>query len=227
MPRVPSTNQVRLQGLPTVRTNAAVAGAPIAQAVAGLAGQVAQIAQEEQEKVTQTQVNDADVQLRRVRDRLLYDANDGALTAQRLNAKDAPDTFRQRWSVESAQILAGLPADVQERVRQRAQQVEVEAEGIVLRHVDDELDKADVETRQAIRDDALNMIVANPANAAMVDAKMTEAVRVTEEGFHLLDAPPQRLNSRDTPVPYHPKLWAAHRPTPESICEALRKLLSF
>jgi acetoin:2,6-dichlorophenolindophenol oxidoreductase subunit beta len=51
--------------------------------------------------------------------------------------------------------------------------------------------------------------------------------RVTEEGFHLLDAPPQRLNARDTPVPYHPNLWAAHRPTPESICEALRKLLSF
>ena len=37
----------------------------------------------------------------------------------------------------------------------------------------------------------------------------------------------QRLNARDTPVPYHPKLWAAHRPTPESICDALRKLLSF
>jgi acetoin:2,6-dichlorophenolindophenol oxidoreductase subunit beta len=51
--------------------------------------------------------------------------------------------------------------------------------------------------------------------------------RVTEEGFHLLDAPPQRLNARDTPVPFHPKLWAAHRPTPESISDALRKLLSF
>lgn len=51
--------------------------------------------------------------------------------------------------------------------------------------------------------------------------------RVTEEAFHLLDAPPMRLNSRDTPVPYHPKLWATHRPTPESICEALRKLLVF
>ena len=51
--------------------------------------------------------------------------------------------------------------------------------------------------------------------------------RVSTEGFHLLDAPPQRLNSRDTPVPYHPNLWAAHRPTPESISDALRKLLSF
>ncbi len=51
--------------------------------------------------------------------------------------------------------------------------------------------------------------------------------RVVADGFHLLDAPPLRLNSRDTPVPFHPQLWAAHRPTPESISTALRKLLSF
>lgn len=51
--------------------------------------------------------------------------------------------------------------------------------------------------------------------------------RTASEGFHLLDAPPKRLNSRDTPVPYHPKLWAAHRPTPESICVAMRELLTF
>jgi len=51
--------------------------------------------------------------------------------------------------------------------------------------------------------------------------------RVVAEGFHLLDAPPQRLNALDTPVPYHPKLWAAHRPTPESIAGALRQLLSY
>ncbi len=50
--------------------------------------------------------------------------------------------------------------------------------------------------------------------------------RVVQDGFHLLDAPPQRLNSRDTPVPYHPNLWAAHRPTPESICDKLRQLLT-
>jgi pyruvate dehydrogenase E1 component beta subunit/2-oxoisovalerate dehydrogenase E1 component beta subunit len=49
--------------------------------------------------------------------------------------------------------------------------------------------------------------------------------RVATEGFHLLDAPPQRLNSRDTPVPYHPKLWEAHRPTLESISAAIRNLL--
>jgi pyruvate dehydrogenase E1 component beta subunit/2-oxoisovalerate dehydrogenase E1 component beta subunit len=51
--------------------------------------------------------------------------------------------------------------------------------------------------------------------------------RVTAEGFHLLDAPPKRLNARDTPIPYHPNLWAAHRPTAASITDALRELLGF
>ncbi len=49
--------------------------------------------------------------------------------------------------------------------------------------------------------------------------------RVASEGFGLLDAPPQRLNAKDTPVPYHPNLWAAHRPTAHSIAAAARKIL--
>jgi pyruvate dehydrogenase E1 component beta subunit/2-oxoisovalerate dehydrogenase E1 component beta subunit len=49
--------------------------------------------------------------------------------------------------------------------------------------------------------------------------------RVVAEGFGLLDAPPQRLNAKDTPVPYHPNLWAAHRPTAHSIAAAARNLL--
>lgn len=49
--------------------------------------------------------------------------------------------------------------------------------------------------------------------------------RVACEGFDLLDAPPARLNARDTPVPYHPGLWAAHRPTAHSIAVAVRSLL--
>jgi acetoin:2,6-dichlorophenolindophenol oxidoreductase subunit beta len=49
--------------------------------------------------------------------------------------------------------------------------------------------------------------------------------RVATEGFGLLDAPPQRLNARDTPVPYHPNLWAAHRPTARTIADATRNLL--
>jgi pyruvate dehydrogenase E1 component beta subunit/2-oxoisovalerate dehydrogenase E1 component beta subunit len=49
--------------------------------------------------------------------------------------------------------------------------------------------------------------------------------RVATEGFGLLDAPPQRLNAKDTPVPFHPNLWAAHRPTARSIAAAARNLL--
>lgn len=49
--------------------------------------------------------------------------------------------------------------------------------------------------------------------------------RVVCEGYDLLDAPPQRLNAKDTPVPYHPNLWSAHRPTARSIAEAARKVL--
>ena len=49
--------------------------------------------------------------------------------------------------------------------------------------------------------------------------------RVTAEGFALLDAPPQRLNAKDTPVPYHPDLWTSHRPTAATVEIALRRLL--
>ena len=49
--------------------------------------------------------------------------------------------------------------------------------------------------------------------------------RVASEGFALLDAPPQRLNARDTPIPYHPNLWSAHRPTAEAIAKIARNLV--
>jgi pyruvate dehydrogenase E1 component beta subunit/2-oxoisovalerate dehydrogenase E1 component beta subunit len=49
--------------------------------------------------------------------------------------------------------------------------------------------------------------------------------RVMSEGFGLLDAPPERLNAKDTPVPFHPNLWAAHRPTVRAIAAAARKIL--
>ena len=49
--------------------------------------------------------------------------------------------------------------------------------------------------------------------------------RVASEAFDLLDAPPMRLNAKDTPVPYHPNLWTVHRPTAGSIGVAARKLL--
>jgi pyruvate dehydrogenase E1 component beta subunit/2-oxoisovalerate dehydrogenase E1 component beta subunit len=50
--------------------------------------------------------------------------------------------------------------------------------------------------------------------------------RVATEGFGLLDAPPMRLNAKDTPVPFHPNLWGTHRPTAKTIAAALRQLLA-
>ncbi len=49
--------------------------------------------------------------------------------------------------------------------------------------------------------------------------------RVATDGFSLLDVPPQRLNAKDTPVPFHPNLWGTHRPTARAIAIAVRDLL--
>jgi pyruvate/2-oxoglutarate/acetoin dehydrogenase E1 component len=49
--------------------------------------------------------------------------------------------------------------------------------------------------------------------------------RVANEGFHLLDAAPQRINAKDTPIPYHPNLWGVHRPNAKAIARKARQLL--
>lgn len=50
--------------------------------------------------------------------------------------------------------------------------------------------------------------------------------RVATEGLGLLDAAPMRLNAKDAPVPFHPDLWAAHRPTASAVAARLRQLLT-
>jgi len=47
---------------------------------------------------------------------------------------------------------------------------------------------------------------------------------VVTQGFHLLDAPPQRINSKDAPIPFHPNLWSAHKPSSQVIAAAVRRL---
>src|SRR5438552_16825608 len=49
--------------------------------------------------------------------------------------------------------------------------------------------------------------------------------RVTSQGFHLLDAAPQRINANDTPIPYHPNLWSTHRPNAKTIVAKAQNLL--
>ena len=50
--------------------------------------------------------------------------------------------------------------------------------------------------------------------------------QVSARGFHLLDAPPLRLSSHDTPIPAHPDLWKAHRPGAATIADAARYLIT-
>lgn len=53
------------------------------------------------------------------------------------------------------------------------------------------------------------------------------AALVVERGFTSLDAPPMRLSARDTPVPFHPDLFAAHHPDERSIVEAALQLARY
>lgn len=49
----------------------------------------------------------------------------------------------------------------------------------------------------------------------------------TQHGFTVLDAPPLRVSARDTPIPYQPALWAAHRPHAEDIAAAVLQATRF
>ena len=51
--------------------------------------------------------------------------------------------------------------------------------------------------------------------------------RVASKGFHLLDSPPERLNCRDTPIPYHPDLWLAHKPSAAAVAKKVRQMLDW
>ncbi|HJO36994.1 MAG: alpha-ketoacid dehydrogenase subunit beta [Vicinamibacterales bacterium] len=53
------------------------------------------------------------------------------------------------------------------------------------------------------------------------------AAAITERGFEHLDAPPVRLASLDTPVPYNPGLEAAFRPGVEQIVAAVGQLVEY
>ena len=53
------------------------------------------------------------------------------------------------------------------------------------------------------------------------------AAAIAERGFEHLDAPPVRLASLDTPVPYSPALEAAVRPSVEQIVAAVEHLVEY
>ncbi|MBA3707768.1 MAG: alpha-ketoacid dehydrogenase subunit beta [Planctomycetes bacterium] len=50
---------------------------------------------------------------------------------------------------------------------------------------------------------------------------------VSSEGFSHLDAPPRRLCALDTPIPFHPDLFAAHHPDAERIADVVLETMAF
>ncbi len=97
---------------------------------------------------------------------------------------------------------------------------------------DIELEVIDLRTIKPIDTDTIMASVARTGRLLCVSEAWPWAgvnaeviTRIAAEGFHLLDAPPARINSKDTPIPFHPDLWSVHRPTAGSILVTVRNLL--
>ena len=102
---------------------------------------------------------------------------------------------------------------------------ELESEGV-------ELEIVDLRTVKPIDTDTIMASVARTGRLLCVGeawpwggVNAEVIARITSEGFHLLDAPPKRINAQDTPIPDHPDLWSVHRPTASRILIAARELL--
>jgi hypothetical protein len=176
MPTVPrlTSPQVRTAPLPTPQASPDAFSGP-AQGVAAIGRVAGAIYEREVRKAQEVQTNDAEVQLRRMRDRLLYDQKDGALARQRQAAIDAPKEFGERWTQEQASILARVTdPEVRRRVAMRASEVRAEADAMVMRHVTGEIEKVDAETTKALSTGLLQDIVALPEDVGLVDKKMAE-----------------------------------------------------
>ncbi|HDL77307.1 MAG TPA: alpha-ketoacid dehydrogenase subunit beta, partial [Lentisphaerae bacterium] len=50
---------------------------------------------------------------------------------------------------------------------------------------------------------------------------------ISEEVFHLLDAPPVRVTAPDVPIPFAPSLEAAYRPSASKIKRELLNLIEY
>ena len=96
-----------------------------------------------------------------------------------------------------------------------------------------ELEVVDLRSVKPLDTDTILASVARTARLLVVSEDFpwggvaSEVVsRVVAQGMHLLDAPPLRLTSKESPIPYHPDLWRAHRPSSSTIAEAARYLIS-
>ena len=175
MPAVP-----RLQGQsilvnprPTPTVSPDAFGASIGQAVGQVGGDLAKIAEEERQDAIRVQSNEALVRLRTARDRMLYDRDTGVLNRQRLEAREAPEMLDREWRSQVSQIAASIrDQDARRNFEERAMVDRAEVDSMVLRHVSQELDRADVEATKGLVDGLANDAVAMALEGG--DAKIVE-----------------------------------------------------
>src|SRR6266481_2662417 len=144
------------------------------------------------------------------------------LKADRLPEKGLP-TGRARVAREGRDLtIVSYSAMVQESL---AAAEELERDGF-------EIEVVDLRTVKPLDTDTILASVARTGRLLCVGesfpwggATAEVIARVTSQGFHLLDAAPQRLNAKDTPIPYHPNLWSTHRPNAKNVAAKARQLL--
>jgi hypothetical protein len=203
MPTVPRLDrpQVATAPLPTPQTTPMAEGGAVASAALGagarLAGGITEIVQQERRKAQVIQANEAEVQLRRMRDQLLYDSGKGALSKRGLNARTAPEEFGAEWTRAEGEILQRLSdPEVRENVRLRALATRAEAEGIILRHIDGEIDKVDEQTTDALIADEMAAVVRTPSDAARVAESITGATTLMRQRLERMGVPPEAVKEK-------------------------------
>lgn len=149
--------------------------------VASGLGVIADIAQQARERGNAIRLNDAEVQARRLRTRILLDPKTGVLNRQRQAAFDAPEVAGREWDAGVAEIAQTLAPDQRDAFRARAAQIRAEIEDQTFRHVRREMDVVDEETATALRDDLLAQIVQD-AGSPLVEQALGRAIE-TERGL--------------------------------------------
>lgn len=179
MPRAPvlSTRQVapNVRAAPNV-SPASVPGMGLAAGLSTLAGAVGEMAQKARDQANEVRLNDAEVKVRELRNRILNDPAKGLLSRRGTNAFTAPEDAEGEWRSGLSEISAELTdPDVRAAFEARADMLGVELRDVVNRHVSGEMDRVDADRTKAIIEDSLATIGQAPENLAQVDVDIARA----------------------------------------------------
>lgn len=156
-------------------------GAGVIAGIGAVAQEVAQIAAESRDRANQIRLNEAEVEARRLRTRILLDPKAGVLNRQRQAAFDAPEVAGREWDAGVSKIAQSLNPDVRVAFLARAGQIRAEIEDQTFRHVRREMDVVDKETTEALTSTLLGEAVDNAANDVVVTENLARAESLIRE----------------------------------------------